>query len=65
VTPLEEVRDTAELLLSRYDLRAADSLQLAAALVWCTSHPKGRTFIGGDGKLLEAADKEGFNVVRV
>jgi uncharacterized protein len=65
MNPREEVRDMAERLLGRHDLRAADSMQLAAALVWCNSQPKGRTFIGGDDRLLDAADKEGFNVVRM
>jgi len=65
VAPLNVVRDTAEQLLGRHGLRAADALQLAAALVWCNAHPKGKTFIGGDGKLLDAAEKEGFTVVRL
>jgi predicted nucleic acid-binding protein len=65
VAPVNEVRDTAEQLLGKHDLRAADALQLAAALVWCNAYPKGKTFVGGDAKLLDAAGKEGFNVVRV
>jgi hypothetical protein len=40
-------------------------LQLAAALVWCASHPKGRTFICSGGRLIEAVEKEGFNVIRM
>ena len=65
IAPLEEIRDTAGRLLSQRDLRAADALQLAAALVWCNSYPKGKTFIGGDRKLLAAALSEGFTVVRL
>jgi uncharacterized protein len=64
VAPLEEVRSLAERLLGSHQLRAADSLQLAAALLWCNRRPRGKTFVSGDGKLLEAAEKEGFNVIR-
>jgi uncharacterized protein len=65
VAPLDEVRFLAERLLGSHPLRAADSLQLAAALIWCNRHPRGKTFICDDAKLLEAAEKEGFNVVRM
>ena len=65
VAPLEEVRSLAERLLGSYLLRAADSLQLAAALTWCNRRPRGKTFVSGDEKLLEAAEKEGFNIVRM
>jgi uncharacterized protein len=65
VAPLEEVRSLAERLLGSHQLRAADSLQLAAALLWCNGHPRGKTFVSGDEKLLEAAEKEGFNVIRM
>ena len=65
VTALDEVRNLAQRLPRTHPLRAADALQLAAALVWCASHPKGRTFICGDDRLMEAAEKEGFNVIRM
>src|SRR5215475_6340004 len=65
VAPLEEVRFLAERLLGAHPLRAADSLQLAAALIWCNRQPRGKTFVSGDDKLLEAAEKEGFNVIRM
>lgn len=65
VAPSDEVRTMAQRLLKNHQLRAADSLQLAAALVWCNSYPKGRAFVCDDGKLLLAAENEGFNVVRV
>lgn len=65
VVPSDEVRTLAESLLRKHQLRAADSLQLAAALVWCHSYPKGRAFIGNDARLLTAADNEGFNAVQV
>ena len=65
VAPLEEVRILAEKLLGVHPLRAADALQLAAALIWCNRHPRGKAFISGDERLLEAAKKEGFNVVNI
>ena len=65
VQPTEEVRDRAERLLRIHKLRAADSLQLAAALVWCGDRPQGRAVIGCDGNLSEAAEAEGFTVIRL
>ena len=65
VQPTSEVRQTAERLLNVHKLRAADSLQLSAALVWCSHRPRGRHFIGSDGDLAKAAEVEGFTVVRV
>ncbi len=65
VEPLEEARSQAERLLGVHPLRAADSLQLAAALIWCNHFPRGKTFISGDERLLEAAEREGFNVIRI
>jgi predicted nucleic acid-binding protein len=65
VQPTEEVRDRAERLLRIHRLRAADALQLAAALVWCGNRPQGRPLIGADGNLSEAAGAEGFSVIRL
>jgi predicted nucleic acid-binding protein len=65
ISPADGIRDAAERLLDRYSLRAADALQLAAALAWCNSQPKEKTFVGADGKLLDAAQREGFTVVLV
>ncbi len=62
ILPAEELRLAAEHLLSIHPLRAADALQLAAALMWCNSFPKGRPFICADKILSEAATKEGFTV---
>ena len=64
ILPAEEVRLAAERLLRTHHLRAADALQLAAALVWCGNYPRGYAFICADIRLSEAADKEGFNVIR-
>ena len=65
IQPTEEVRDTAERLLAVHSLRAADAFQLAAALIWCSHQPRGRHFVGSDGDLCAAAEKEGFAVIRV
>ena len=61
----EELRHRAERLLAAHKLRAADALQLAAALVWCGNHTRGRIFIGADGSLADAAEAEGFSVIRI
>ena len=54
ILPTEEVRDLAEALLIKHSLRAADSFQLAAALVWCGGKPRKRPFICFDVRLAEA-----------
>ncbi len=65
IQPVDEVRDLAERLLRAHKLRAADALQLAAALAWCSNQPRGRHFIGADDRLAEAAEIEGFSVLRL
>ena len=65
VQPTEEVRERAERLLRIHKLRAADALQLAAALVWCEDRPRGRALIADDGNLSEAARAEGFTIIRL
>ena len=65
VLPDEEVRHLALRVLDRYSLRAADSLQLAASLIWCGQRPSGRSFICGDHRLAEAADAAGFSVLEL
>lgn len=61
VQPSDSVRTRAVQLVRRYELRAADSLQLAAALEWCEDVPQGRIFLTGDQKLREAALLVGFD----
>lgn len=63
VYPSEELREQAERLVDRLPLKAADALQLAAALSWCFGRPKGRLFISGDRQLLDAARELGFHAV--
>ena len=61
IPPSPAMRTEAALLLYRYDLRAADALQLAAALQWCEGKPTGRIFLTADDKLREAARFSGFD----
>ncbi|HEX2164386.1 MAG TPA: PIN domain-containing protein, partial [Thermoanaerobaculia bacterium] len=63
IAPGEEVRRQASRLLRVHDLRAADSLQLAAALVWCSDRPEGQAFVSLDRRLRDAAELEGFTVL--
>jgi len=63
VLPDDEVRDLAAQALDKYSLRAADSMQLAAALVWCEQRPPRRNFICGDKRLALAASAVGFSVL--
>jgi predicted nucleic acid-binding protein len=65
VQPVPEVRELAEDRLERHELRAADALQLAAALVWCNRRPSRRYFICLDRKLRMAARAEGFSEVEM
>lgn len=58
----EKMRLIAEDLPDTYGLRALDSFQLAAALVWCREKPKGRLFVCDDARLSEAAQKAGFTI---
>jgi len=63
VLPVEPVRQTATRLLRVHDLRAADSLQLAAALVASEQRPGAIPFVCLDQRLRTAAEREGFLVV--
>ena len=63
VEPSEKVKALAKQLLLRQSLRAADSLQLAAAIVWANGEPDNRAFVTLDKRLREAAKSEGFSVL--
>jgi len=63
VEPREQLRQRAESLVDRFNLRAADALQLAAALTWSTGHPRNRPFLSGDKQLLDAARQLGFHAI--
>lgn len=63
VDPTPSLRFEAESLLARFPLKAADALQLAAAMTWAGNFPKNRLFIASDGQLLDAASQLGFQIV--
>jgi uncharacterized protein len=65
IQPSEVVRAKATELVGRYDLRAADALQLAAALAWCEDISQGRVFLTADQKLQEAALLSGFDAKQI
>jgi len=64
ISPEQALRNRAELLIHRFPLKAADALQLAAALAWCSGRPKGKAFISGDAQLLDAAKQLGFQAIQ-
>lgn len=61
VDPRSDLWDRAEPLVARFELTTADAFQLAAALTWCLGNPRGRAFISGHGRLLDAARAVGFD----
>jgi predicted nucleic acid-binding protein len=65
IVPSSNVRELAFRQLERFPLRAADALQLAAALVWCGERPRGRWFVCADRQLAAAATGAGFEVKSV
>lgn len=65
ILPGDQVRDVATRLLEAHDLRAADSLQLAAALTWCQQRPARRDFLCGECRLSRAATAVGFSVLQL
>jgi predicted nucleic acid-binding protein len=62
ILPSEEVRDQAVRLLRVHGLKAADSLQLAAALLWAGSGVRAE-FVTLDERLGLAARLEGLRVL--
>lgn len=63
VEPSREVRENAGRVLLLHALRAADALQLAAALLWTRGRPAGRDLVCLDERLREAATRGGFAVL--
>ena len=59
IQPSAPLRDQAMRLLRLHSLRAADALQLAAAIEWAGA-PRGGVFACYDDRLREAAEREGF-----
>ena len=63
ILPGVSLRQSAERAIFLHALRAADSLQLASALVWARHQPHRHEFVCLDHRLREAAKAEGFRVV--
>lgn len=64
VLPTDAIRRTAERLLRAHPLRAADSLQLAAAIVAADHDPATLDLVCLDARLIVAARREGFKVLQ-
>ncbi len=62
IQPGNDLKALAHQLLLLHPLAAADSLQLAAALVWADKLPSGHQFVCLHARLKDAARKEGFLV---
>lgn len=60
---LGPVIERALRVLDTHPLRAADALQLAAALVVSRERPAGLPFVTLDDRLAEVAEREGFPVI--
>jgi predicted nucleic acid-binding protein len=63
IQPAVRLRQTAERLLRTQTLRAADALQLAAAIIAADDDPHSLAFVTFDDRLARAAEREGFPVV--
>lgn len=62
VLPTDEVRAHAARLLRRHPLRAADALQLGAAMTWAQGHTDGHHIATLDERLAAASRGEGFDL---
>ena len=65
IVPSDRIRRVATRLLRQHRLRAADSLQLAAALVAADDQPASLDIVSLDAKLNDIARREGFRVIDV
>jgi predicted nucleic acid-binding protein len=65
ILPHDIVPDLAIQMLDQYSMRAADSLQLAASLIWCHERPARKTFVCAHRRLALAAYAVGFSVVEI
>lgn len=63
VPPSDALRAVAQRILRVHPLRAADSLQLAAALAAADGRVQALPFVCNDLRLAEAAAREGFRVI--
>ena len=65
IEPSEILRENALRFLRVHPLRAADALQLAAAFVAAERRPSSLEVVTLDGRLADAALKEGFELVEL
>ena len=65
IAPTEQVRSIARRLLRVHPLRAADGLQLGAAVVAAENRPGSLSLLSLDERLSDAARREGFAVLDV
>ena len=63
ILPDIQIRQRAEEIVERFPLTAADALQVGAAWICCSGHPRNRVFISGDRRLLEVVGQLGFTIV--
>jgi hypothetical protein len=63
IVPTPAIRLTAQRMLRTHPLHAADSLQLAAALIAANHAPAELEFVCFDDRLAAAAAREGFPVI--
>jgi predicted nucleic acid-binding protein len=63
VSDVERVKAITIRVLRVHSLRAADALQLGAALAWSDGHAEGAVLHTFDKRLAEAASREGFRVL--
>ncbi len=60
IQPNSRIKELAKIFPAQHNMKAADSLQLAAALVWCNEKPRGKDFVSGDEHLIKIAQTVGF-----
>jgi predicted nucleic acid-binding protein len=63
ISALAPVRERALRLVATHAVRAADAMQLGAALVAVSDRPQGHEFVCADARLRDAAAREGFHVL--
>ena len=63
VQPSQRIKTVAQRLLRVHPLRAADSLQLASALIASEDDPTSLGFVCFDARLNQAASREGFTIL--
>ena len=63
IQPVEILKEMAIRMLRVHNLRVADSMQLAAALLASANRPAFLDFVCLDDRLAAAARREGFNVI--